>query len=193
MNDFENISFLNDLTVTADGYYNRVTDKIVAVPRQSLYLWSMQNIGEVSILGLDATIEMNTISINKLKLSITANYSFQQAIDVTDPNSKTYRQQIPYTPRHSAGASFFLTSGIVDFGYNLVFVGDRYRLAQNTENNLVGSYVDQSIILSKSMDFKFGTIKIQFQVLNIFDVQYEVIKSYPMMGRNYKLNVTYKF
>ena len=109
-NDFENISFLNDLTVTADGYYNRVTDKIVAVPRQSLYLWSMQNIGEVSILGLDATIEMNTISINKLKLSITANYSFQQAIDVTDPNSKTYRQQIPYTPRHSAGASFFLTS-----------------------------------------------------------------------------------
>ncbi len=192
-NDFENISFLNDLMVTADGYYNRVTDKIVAVPRQSLYLWSMQNIGEVSILGLDATIEMNTISINKLKLSITANYSFQQAIDVTDPNSKTYRQQIPYTPKHSAGASLFLTSGVVDFGYDMIFVGNRYRLAQNTENNLIESYVDQNIILSKDFEFKFGSIKIQAQVLNIFDVQYEVIKNYPMMGRNYKLSVTYKF
>lgn len=136
---------------------------------------------------------MNTISINKLKLSITANYSFQQAIDVTDPNSKTYRQQIPYTPRHSAGTSLFLTSGIVDFGYDMIFVGDRYRLAQNTENNLVESYVDQSIILSKDFKFKFGCIKIQAQVLNIFDVQYEVIKNYPMMGRNYKLSVTYKF
>lgn len=192
-NYFTNVSFINDMTVTLDGYYNRVKDKIVAIPRQSLYLWSMQNIGEVSVLGFDATMEVNTISVNKLKLSLSANYSFLRALDVTDPSSKTYRQQIPYTPRHSAGASFFLTSGIVDFGYNLVFVGDRYRLAQNTENNLVGSYVDQSIILSKSMDFKFGTIKIQFQVLNIFDVQYEVIKSYPMMGRNYKLNVTYKF
>lgn len=192
-NDFENVTFLNDITVTMDGYYNRVNDKIVAIPRQSLYLWSMQNIGEVSILGFDATMEVNTISINKLKLSLSANYSFQQALDVTDPGSKSYRQQIPYTPRHSAGTSLFLTSGIVDFGYDMIFVGDRYRLAQNSENNLVESYVDQSIILSKDFKFKFGCIKIQAQVLNIFDVQYEVIKNYPMMGRNYKLNITYKF
>ena len=81
-----------------------------------------------------------------------------------------------------------------DIGYNIIYVGNRYRLAQNTENNLVQGYVDQSITLSKYITLKDGALlTIQAQVLNIFDVQYEVIKNYPMMGRNYKINVSYFF
>lgn len=37
-------SFLNYLSVTVDGYYNDVTDKIVAFP--TTYAWKMANYGK---------------------------------------------------------------------------------------------------------------------------------------------------
>ena len=183
------------LTATVDGYFNRVSDKIVAIPSQNLFLWSMMNIGRVDILGLDAKVEVSLSSFaQKFTLSAAVNYSYQSAKDKTAANSKTYNQQIPYTPKHSGGGMLYLEiPKYFDMGYNLIYVGDRYRLAQNTENNLVQGYVDQSFLISKSIKLKTGTLNMQAQVLNIFDVQYEVIKNYPMMGRNYKINISYSF
>ena len=183
------------LTATVDGYFNRVSDKIVAIPSQNLFLWSMMNIGRVDILGLDAKVEVSLSSFaQKFTLSAAVNYSYQSAKDKTAANSKTYNQQIPYTPKHSGGGMIYLEiPKYFDMGYNLIYVGDRYRLAQNTENNLVQGYVDQSFLVSKSIKLKTGTLSMQAQVLNIFDIQYEVIKNYPMMGRNYKINISYSF
>ena len=183
------------LTAAVDGYYNRVSDKIVAIPSQSLFLWSMMNIGRVDILGLDAKVEVSLSNFaQRFTLSAAVNYSFQSAKDKTAANSKTYNQQIPYTPKHSGGAMLYLEIPYCfDMGYNIIYVGDRYRLAQNTENNLVQGYVDQSILVSKEFLLKRGKLTIQAQVLNLFDVQYEVIKNYPMMGRNYKINISYSF
>ena len=189
------------IIATMDGYYNRVTDKIVAIPSQSLFLWSMMNIGRVDILGLDAKVEVSLsnfaqrFTLSETVLSVALNYSFQSAMDKTDEGSKTYNQQIPYTPKHSGGAMLHLEIPYYfDIGYNIIYVGNRYRLAQNSENNLVQGYVDQSITLSKYITLKDGALlTIQAQVLNIFDVQYEVIKNYPMMGRNYTINVSYFF
>lgn len=196
-------SYKDDLYIiaTVDGYFNRVTDKIVAIPSQSLFLWSMMNIGRVDILGLDAKVEVSLsnfaqrFTLSDAVLSVALNYSFQSAMDKTDEGSKTYNQQIPYTPKHSGGAMLHLEiPRYFDIGYNIICVGDRYRLAQNSENNLVHGYVDQSITLSKNIALKNNALlTIQAQVLNLFDVQYEVIKNYPMMGRNYKINVSYFF
>lgn len=182
-----------NVTLLVDGYYNRVSDKIVAFPRQSLYMWSMMNIGLVSITGVDAKVAAELAFAEKIGLSLDATYTFQRALDITDENSKTYRNQIPYTPEHSLSASAFFTNPIVDVGYNLIFVGDRYRLAQNAADNLVEGYVDQSLTLAKKIPLRYGALKLQAQVLNIFDVQYEVVKNYPMMGRNYKAKLIYEF
>lgn len=184
---------LKNITLLVDGYYNRVSDKIVAFPSHSLYMWSMMNIGLVSITGVDSKVAAELAIAEKIGLSLDATYTFQRALDLTDNSSKTYRNQIPYTPEHSLSASAFFTNPIVDVGYNLILVGDRYRLAQNTADNLVEGYVDQSLTLAKKIPLRYGALKLQAQVLNIFDVQYEVVKNYPMMGRNYKAKLIYEF
>ena len=184
---------LKNITLLVDGYYNRVSDKIVAFPSHSLYMWSMMNIGLVSITGVDSKVAAELAIAEKIGLSLDATYTFQRALDLTDNSSKTYRNQIPYTPEHSLSASAFFTNPIVDVGYNLIFVGDRYRLAQNAADNLVEGYVDQSLTLAKKIPLRYGALKLQAQVLNIFDVQYEVVKNYPMMGRNYKAKLIYEF
>lgn len=175
-----------------DFYFNRVSDKIVAVPVQSLFLWSMMNIGLVEILGNDVVGEIHLHPDNTpVSFSIRANYTFQRAWDMTNPDSKTYKNQIPYTPRHSGGVLFLVHTSWVDMGYNLVCVGDRYRLGQNTDNTLVRGYSDHGITLSRDFFISGGKISVKGQVLNLFNKQYEVIKNYPMMGRNWRLAISY--
>lgn len=182
-----------NVTLLVDGYYNRVSDKIVAFPRQSLYMWSMMNIGLVSITGVDAKVAAELAFAEKIGLSLDATYTFQRALDLTDENSKTYRNQIPYTPEHSLSAAAYFTNPIVDFGYNLIYVGDRYQLAENKSEYLLEGYVDQSVTLAKKIPLRYGALKLQAQILNILDVQYEVVSNYPMMGRNYKIKMIYEF
>lgn len=185
--------------VTLDGYYNRVTDKLVAIPTQNLFLWSMINLGKVEIKGLDvnADIDLDGLLPESQGLSINGNYTFQDARDMTDPLDKTYNQQIPYTPRHSGGLRLYWKNPWVNAGYSVMVVGDRYRLGQNTPNNLVEGYVDQGLSLGRSFKLRrdqrlVGVVDLSFQINNLFDVQYEVVKSYPMMGRNYRVRLVYK-
>ena len=37
------------VSVTADAYYNKVKDKIIAIPTKNLFIWSMVNLGKVDI------------------------------------------------------------------------------------------------------------------------------------------------
>ncbi len=51
-----------------------------------MYIWKMMNMGEVDIKGLDVNFIGNTSAGKDLTSSAT--YSFQKAIDITDPDAK---------------------------------------------------------------------------------------------------------
>ncbi len=179
------------LSATVDAYFNNVSDKIVAVPTQSMFLWSMQNVGKVEILGLDATITMHLSS-----LSAQFTYTYQRALDRTnpdDPFDKTYGHQIAYTPRHSGGGSFRWENRWVNLGLQAMVVGKRYSRMQNNERTRMPAYCDLGLIADRKFDLRWGTMTARVQVLNLLDVQYEVVRSYPMMGRNYRLKIIYEF
>ena len=150
------------------------------------------NLGRVDIVGLEATGETE-LQLERSSVNLTAHYTYQYAVDVSDPLSRTYRHQIPYTPRHSGGLSLHWETEWVELGYQMQAVGNRYRLGENTPSTLVRGYVDQGIIVSKTFDVGNTRLQVRAQVLNLFDVQYEVVKNYPMMGRNYRLGLTWKF
>ncbi len=177
---------------TVDAYYNRVRDKILAIPTQNMFLWSMQNIGKVDILGIDATTNFQLSAFG-----FQLNYSYQHAVDRTDPDdpvySKTYGHQIAYTPRHSGGGSVRWESRWVNLGATAMVVGERYCRMQNNDETRMPAYCDLGLEADREFDLRWGTIRLQVQVLNLLDVQYEVVRSYPMMGRNYRLKIMYEF
>ena len=90
-------------SISADGYYNTVKDKIVALP--TMYVWKMMNMGEVDIKGVDVNLSTQFRLPLRMSLFLASTYSFQYAVDVTDPEAKNYKDQIPYTPRHSGTVS----------------------------------------------------------------------------------------
>lgn len=173
------------ISITVDGYYNRVKDKIVAIPSRNLFTWMMLNFGAVKIAGMDANLVFDYEIIKQLKINIVGSYSLQQAVDVTDPKSNTYRHQIPYTPLHSGSASLTLSTPWVDVSYTVVAAGKRYALQQNVPANELKPYSDHSLALAKDFDVK-GKVVLGYklELLNLANRHYEIVRNYPMQGRS---------
>ena len=53
--------------------------------------------------------------------------------------------------------------------------------------------VDLGLSADRRFNLRWGTMRAKVQVLNLLDTQYEVVKDYPMMGRNYRLAIIYEF
>ena len=114
-----------------------------------------------------------------------------QAEDVTDRNSKTWRNQIIYTPRHSGSGNLTLETPWVNVSYNLTYASERYTLAQNLPEYRIAPYTDHGISLSHTFTWKHHRLRIQADALNLSNKNYEIIRFYPMPGRNYKISINY--
>lgn len=185
-------TWLNSLSFTVDAYYNKVEDKIVAFP--SVYVWRMANYGEVEIHGADATLAASVTLSPGWDVELTGAYTFQQALDLTNPSAKNYRDQLPYTPRHSGNASAILKTPWLQIGYSLMAVGKRYFMDQNIKANEIDAYMEHGISLAHTFNLrKAATLRLQADIMNLTDRQYEVIKYYPMPGRSWRVGATLSF
>ena len=174
------------VTLTVDGYYNNVTDKIVAFP--STYVWKMVNFGKVEAKGLDATLGTELELAKGFGLTASGTLTLQDAKDKTD-NSATYGSQLPYTPKTSGGLSAMLTTPWINLGYSATGQGKRYSLAQNTRQYQLDAYMEHSLSLSRQLNIRrVGELTLQLTLHNITNKQYEIIKYYPMPGRSVTAN-----
>ena len=182
------------LDVTADAYHNFIKDKIVAVP--TMFIWKMRNVGQVSMYGIDVTSSVLWKACTALSLRASGNWSLQYALDVTDADSKTFRHQIPYTPRHCGSGCLSLETPWVDLSYRVTAVGLRYSLGQNLPSNAMQAYADHCLSISRT--FQVGRrgghgIYIGVEGLNLSGENYEVIHGYPMPGRHFRLTLRYEY
>lgn len=102
--DHKSTSVISAARVSVDAYYNRVKDKIVAYPKGQQFRWTMLNLGLVDIHGVDLTGLLTINPYKDLYMTVRGQYTFQRAIDITNPADNYYRDQIPYIPRHSGAA-----------------------------------------------------------------------------------------
>ena len=177
------------LSLTADGYFGNVTDKIIAVPK--MFYWQMMNAGKVRQLGLDVSANIEKRWGNDWSVSATGSYSLMKATDISDPTAVYYRNQIAYTPRHSGSASILLHTPWLDFSYNVLFMGERYTLSYNIPDNRMKPFADHSITLSREFNINKQQLRVQFDVRNLGNKNYEVVRFYPMPGTNWRLSVSW--
>lgn len=177
------------LSLTADGYFGNVTDKIIAVPK--MFYWQMMNAGKVRQLGLDVSANIEKRWGNDWSVSATGSYSLMKATDISDPTAVYYRNQIAYTPRHSGSASVLLHTPYLDFSYNVLVMGERYTLSYNIPDNRMRPFADHSITLSREFKINKQQLRVQFDVRNLGNKNYEVVRFYPMPGTNWRLSVSW--
>lgn len=200
----------SEFRLNADYYYNRVSDKIIAYPKGQQFRWTMLNLGLVKINGLDVNAQLHFVLPMDFYLTAKAQYTYQTAIDVTDPNDSYYGDQIPYIPWHSGSAvgMFGWQNDWQQYGlnYSFIYVGERY----NQQENIIYNYTqpwythDLSILgeweirkKSSSHEGRLGgspiVLRLALDINNLLSQDYDVILNYPMPKRNYKctISITY--
>lgn len=179
------------LHLALDAYYNRIEDKIVAIPMKSQFRWSMVNFGLVKSLGLSATAGYDR-TWGRFSLNANANYTCQRDRDYSSPHDPEYRNTIPYSPLHSA-------SLIVDLGYDgwslctsWLYTGDRFALISNNRDDMLGAWQTVDLKLNKRFRIRRHYVQATVECNNLCDSRHEVVKRYPMPGRNWKATLQWQ-
>lgn len=172
-----------------DGYYNTVYDKIVAYPKGQQFRWTMLNLGKVHIKGVDAMAEVGLEPAKDWKVTARLQYTYQDARDVTDPNTSYYKDQIPYIPWHSGSAILGLSWREWDLAYSFIYSGERY----SQQENILYNHLQPWYTHDMSVVYHARRWSARLDVNNIFSQDYDVILNYPMPKRNYMLTLEYNF
>ena len=175
-----------------DAYYNTVHDKIVAYPKGQQFRWTMLNLGRVHIKGIDVEAEADCSVGRDFVATVRAQYTYQDARDVTDPATSYYKHQIPYIPWHSGSAIVGLNYRQWTLNYSFIYAGERYDEQENILYNHMEPWYTSDLSLLWQLPVRRPTLTLHLDVNNVLDQDYEVIVNYPMPGRNYALtlNVT---
>ena len=182
--------FITAARVQVDAYYNKVKDKIVAYPKGQQFRWTMLNLGIVDIRGLDVSALITANPFTRLFCTLRGQYTYQRAIDITNPDDNYYRDQIPYIPHHSGSAVVNLEYGPWALNYSFIYVGERYNQQENIRYNYTQPWYTSDVSVSK--DFHFGKIRMRglVEINNLFSQDYDVIINYPMPKRNYRFTLS---
>lgn len=179
------------LHLAVDLYASRIEDKIVAIPMKCQFRWSMVNFGLVRSLGISTTAGYDR-TWGKLVLSANANYTCQRDRDFSSPSDPEYKNTIPYSPLHSA-------SLIVSLGYDgwsactsWLYTGDRFALISNNKEDMLGAWQTVDLKLSKTFTVSRHSLQTTIECNNLTDSRHEVVKRYPMPGRNWKLTLQWR-
>ncbi len=188
------------LSASFDNYFNIVNDKIVAFPAGNLFSWTMLNYGEVWIAGAELNMNLEYQFSRGYCFRFNGNATYQKAIDRTEKGSKTYNHQIPYTPEWSGTTSVSFQTLWFTVGYHIILCGKRYYLRENIPSNIVNGYIDHSItigheieVLKSKSGIKDTRIDIKIELLNLSNINYEIIRNYPMQGFGWRLKIGYSF
>ncbi len=188
--------WLKRLEVQGDIYYNKVDNKIVAVPKGSgQYRWMMMNLGMVEIKGIDFSSSTIVSITDELLMNAKLTYTYQKAQDFTKRKGGTLQQstyggQIPYIPWHSGSAIAGLSYKGWGLNYSFIYVGERYHNSANIRENYEQPWYTNDLSLIKDIKFNGYALKLSAEVNNLLNQDYEVVLNYPMPQRNYKFSIT---
>ncbi|PZR29963.1 MAG: hypothetical protein DI535_00210 [Citrobacter freundii] len=182
---------LKQFNLSVDGYVNRIKDKIVAVPSQNLFSWTMLNLGKVDIKGVDVTAQLQGVIGGAVSWFGRVSYTWQRATDITDPTSSRYKDRIPYTPDHSG-------SGILSFafrqwsaGYSVTYSGTRYTLGENNPANQLDGWGTHDVFVARQLNIHATKLTVKAELNNLSDERFDIVRNYPMPGRSYKISLLF--
>ena len=166
----------------------------------------MLNLGTVKINGADVNADISLFLPLNFTLRTRLKYTYQKAIDVTNPDDTYYGDQIPYIPLHSGSVVLGLDwksrrGDHYGFNYSFIYVGERYCQQENTIYNYVqpwythdlSLYGEWSITNHQSPITNPVWLKANIEINNLLGQDYEVIQNYPMPKQNVRCTLAVRY
>ena len=177
------------LRLTADGYLNRVADRITGIP-VNLYVWQTFNMGRVRIWGADAALNASWHPAPDHGLYFSANYTLQRAADRSDPAAASYGKQPAYMPLHAGAASLAWENPWLGIALHATGASERFSTNEHVDGTRIAGYVEAGAAVYRTFRLHRCRLTLRADLMNAFNRQYEIIRRYPMPGRAWKCSAT---
>jgi iron complex outermembrane receptor protein len=153
--------------------------------------WNPDNIEKVRSSGLESTLSLNYMH-NYINSSLKAAYSFTRATTVgsNNENDVSVGKQLMYIPENKANASFSLSYKNIYTQWMAGFTGKRYISVDNSE--YLREHLINNLTTGIKFNFRSSMLDINFNIVNLLNVNYQTIAYFPLPGRMYNLKVLFQ-
>lgn len=179
-----NVFTFKNFTWTQNFYYIKIKDMLQWVPGSG-GIWSPQNQDNVISYGTETLLNWKK-SYGKNNFIANATYAYTVSQDETTKN------QLFFVPFHKATGSVAYSRNKINTYYQLLYNGFVYTRADNDPDEIINDYLISNIGIDYDLKF-LDAFKVGFQVLNLFNKNYESLENRPMPGRNFNMYITLKF
>jgi len=181
----QQISSSANLKYDVSLYKNKINDMIAWHPGEYSY-WTPDNIKSVNSSGIESSISFN-YRFNKLLTRLSALYSYTKATTAKShvENDISLGKQLMYMPSNKASGSISVNYRIFYSSWLISVTGKRYTTVDNSR--YLPGYMLNNIITGIKINRKGNTYDINFQIDNLFGVDYQTIAYYPLPGRSYSV------
>ncbi len=171
-----------------NAYFQKVDNWIQWVLRDSL---TPVEYKEVHASGIESTVNC-TFQTAMIRFKGYAGYSYNSSViaDTYDHNPLFIGRQLMYIPKHSGKASLKADFRGMMLGVNALFTGTRETVETDDYSLRLKPYSFMDIILGINRKITGIDFGLYCRIDNIFNKQYEVIRSYPMPGRSFLFTLT---
>jgi outer membrane cobalamin receptor len=118
-------------------------------------------------------------------VNLSGNYTYLDARNKSENEKNNH--YLTYRPRHSLNLTFNLNWKFFSFNYDFRHVGRRFTDEENTHE--LAPYDISDITFRFNPYFSDLHPSLSFQVKNIFDVNYEILRYQPLPGREYRIRL----
>ena len=131
--------------------------------------------------------------VMKFLLDMNTNYNFchstyQKASSAYDGK---IGKQLIYIPVHTLNSTLSAERWKFYLKYNFCYVSDRFSAKDNL--TIMPGYPLSNIIFGKNIEIKHFILSLQFDINNLFNLDYQSVKSRPMPGINYAFSLRLSF
>jgi outer membrane cobalamin receptor len=171
----------------ASLFRNNIKDMIQWHPGEYSF-WTADNIRNVNTSGLESSFSLN-YSAGKFGSGLSANYSYTRATTAESgtSNDTSIGKQLIYVPVHQANCTYLMNYRMLYTSWNVIMTGKRYLTADNSD--YLPGYMLNNLITGFRLNLKNNAFDLNFQIDNLFDVNYQTIAYYPLPGRSYSLKL----
>lgn len=152
-----------------------------------------QNYLSLLSYGVEWTSSKN-IELGSYKLSISQNSSFTRST-IDEPRfdgDAAVNNQLPYVPRWKSSGAISVEKSKFRGSLFGNWVGERFSTEQNNLRNPEPSYFIIDASLSYLLSINSTEMKLNLQVNNVLNEEYEVVRLYPQPLRNFLITLTIK-
>ena len=169
-------------TFSVTGYYIKIQDLLRWSPGSGGN-WTPNNVADVVTYG--AEILMNTSKkFGKSQFDFNATYGY------TISNDEQKNKQLIYVPYHKFTASLAYSYEKLTTHFQYLYNGKVFTSSDNFYS------LDAYLVSNAGINYAFGKKKffqLGFDVLNVFNENYQSVSMRPMPGRNYTINLIFNF